>query len=267
MIFQPIEGYRTARLAWGTPNAQPITIGFWSSHNRTGSYSVAVVNGSSTRSYAAVYTQTAANVAQYNTVTIPGDTAGTWASDNTIGMFINFTLAAGSTYVAPAANTWAAGYYLAVPGQVNGVAATSDIFRITGVVILPGIEAPSAARSALIMRPFDQELVTCQRYYWQGRAVAMKGVVLTGTGPAGLGMPMHVPMRATPSLSIASGTIDILDGGGGGGSINGITTNASTADEIHFTPTLAGGSSFSTAGRPVFVSYVSAGILKADARL
>jgi hypothetical protein len=55
--------------------------------------------------------------------------------------------------------------YLAAPGQVNGVTATSDAFRITGVVVLPGIAAPTAAQSPLIMRPYDQELMTCKRYY------------------------------------------------------------------------------------------------------
>ena len=71
------------------------------------------------------------------------------------------------TSTAPSANTWVAGTYDAAPGQVNAVAATADLFLITGVVVLPGIEAPSAARSPLIMRPFDQELVTCQRYYYK----------------------------------------------------------------------------------------------------
>jgi len=82
-------------------------------------------------------------------------------------MYLSFSNGAGSTQTAPSANTWIAGSYLAAPGQVNGVAATSDAFRITGVTVLPGSEAPSAARSPFVMRPFTDELERCQRYYWK----------------------------------------------------------------------------------------------------
>jgi hypothetical protein len=165
-IYQIIEGYRISRLAWGTVGAQhPITIGFWTAHARTGTYSVAVRNALANRSYVANYTQNVANTGEYKTVTVPADTTGTWPTDNTAGMQLSFTMACGSSLVAPVLNAWQAGNYVAGAGHVNGVAATSDVFRITGVVVLPGIEAPSAAQSPLIMRPFDQELVTCQRYW------------------------------------------------------------------------------------------------------
>jgi hypothetical protein len=164
-IGHRIEGYRVARLAWGTAAAQPLTIGFWSAHHRTGTYSVFFQNAAGNRSYVATYTQNVADVGEFKTITVPGDTTGTWPTDNTIGMVICFVLACGTTYTAPAANTWYGVTYVAAPGQVNGVAATSDVFRLTGVVVLPGIEAPSAARSPLIMRPYDQELLTCQRYW------------------------------------------------------------------------------------------------------
>ena len=163
-IGQVIEGYRIIRLAWGTANAQPLTIGFWTWHTVTGLYSVSLRATGGGRSYVATYNQIA-NAPQYNVVTIPGCTDGTWNIDNTIGIILTFSLACGTQFTAPAANTWSSGNYVAAPGQVNAVASTSNFFRLTGVVVLPGIEAPSAARSPLIMRPYDQELVTCQRYY------------------------------------------------------------------------------------------------------
>jgi hypothetical protein len=82
-------------------------------------------------------------------------------------------MAAGSAYQAAAANAWSAGNFYAVAPQVNGVAATTDVFRIAGVIVLPGLEAPSAARAPLIMRPFDQELLTCQRHYEKSFDYAM----------------------------------------------------------------------------------------------
>ena len=112
-------------------------------------------------SYAFVYTQNVADTAEYKTITVPGFTGGAWNTTNGVGMSVSFAMASGTTYSASSANNWVAGNFVAAPGQVNGITATSDVFRITGVVVLPGIEAPSAARSPFIMRPFDQELVTC----------------------------------------------------------------------------------------------------------
>ena len=165
-VVHRIEGYRSSRLAWGTSKAQPITVGFWTAHHRTGVYSVSFRNSANDRSYATTYTQAAADTWQYNVVTIPGCTDSTWLTNNAIGISVLFCLAAGPTVTVPSANTntWVSGFYVAAPGIATSLAA-SDFFRITGVVVLPGIEAPSAARSALIMRPFDQELLTCQRYY------------------------------------------------------------------------------------------------------
>jgi len=204
-MLHPIEGYRVARLAWGTANAQSITIAFWSSHVKTGLYSGVVRNGAANRSYAFTYTHAASNVSQYNTITIPGDTSGTWTTDNTVGLMLIFCIGAGTGYVAPSANTWVAGGYHAAPGQVNGADSTSNAFRITGVVVLPGIEAPSAARSPLIMRPYDQELVTCQRYYYRRRA--WFGGYATAGLPIMQWFPHPTPMRNPPTITtIPDGT-------------------------------------------------------------
>jgi hypothetical protein len=200
-IYQSIEGYRIARLGWGTGVAQAITLAFWSSHHRTGIYSGTIINGAGNRCYAFTYTQTVADNPQYNAVTIPGDTIGTWASDNTAGMRVIFAAAAGSGSTAPSANTWVAGSFSAAPGQINAVASTSDAFRITGVVVLPGIEAPSAERSPLIMRPFDQELVTCKRYYTTfGYAAGMAIIDSYAGSPQNALLYFPIPqMRASPT--------------------------------------------------------------------
>jgi hypothetical protein len=195
-----VEGYRMARLAWGTASAQSITIGFWSAHTRTGLYSGCIRNFDGSRSYAFTYTQNASATPEYKTVTIPGCTDGTWKADNTIGLGVVFTMASGTTLTAPAANVWNTSFFIAAPGQINGVAATTDIFRILGVVVLPGIEAPSAARSPLIMRPYDQELVTCQRYYKQ----TQQG---TGISYATTSVRFIVPMgvmRTPPTAGLTS---------------------------------------------------------------
>jgi len=209
-IFQPIEGYRMSRLGWGAAGAKPITIAFWSMHDPAGQYSVTVRNGTSNRHYATSYTHAVANVPQYNVITIPGDTAGTWTISNTVGMTILFAQACGSTYIAPTANAWiAGGPYFAVSGQVNGVAAVNKLLRITGVVVLPGIYAPSAAQSPLIMRPYGQELVMCQRYLysWKGGGTGFAN----GTTIVQLSQLHPVAMRTNPAMVGVAGVLATID--------------------------------------------------------
>ena len=201
-VINVIEGYRIARLAWGTAGAQPLTIGFWSSHTPAGEYSVSVRNGAPTtnRSYVAPYTQAVAGVAQYNVITIPGDIAGTWASDNTQGMQVMFTWAASGTLATSTPNTWLAGNIVGTTTQINGVNSTANRFRITGVVVLPGIEAPSAARSALIMRSYDQELVTCQRYFQKINPIpSLPAIGLVDS--VSVPLPLTVNFRANPTIT------------------------------------------------------------------
>jgi hypothetical protein len=203
-IYQYIEGYRMQRLAWGTANAQPVTIAFWSMHSIPGTYSFAIGNVAGNRNYVTTYNQAAANVAQYNVITIPGDTGGTWPTGNAGAIVFQFAVACGANFIAPSANSWlGGGPYAAAPGQVNGIATTSGALRISGVVVLPGIEAPSAARSALIMRPYDQELVTCRRYFQKlgGSGLAdilMRGYAATATTLISYPIPISPIMRAPP---------------------------------------------------------------------
>ena len=163
-LTHAIEGYRMSRLLFGTASAKSVTIAFWVNASRTGLLSGALLNGAANRSCTFTYTVNAANVWEYKTVTIPGDVTGTWAKDHTAGVFLSFAMMAGST-VCTAPGVWTAGLFWGVSGTVNCCATTSDNFAISGLVVLPGSQAPTAAQSPMIMRPYDQELVTCQRYY------------------------------------------------------------------------------------------------------
>ena len=163
-----VEGSRAQRLGWGYGQAMPITICFYSCHHRPGQYSVSVRNSAANRSYCATYTQNVADAYEYKTITIPGCTDGVWVIDTGIGLNITFVMAADAALTAPVGNAWQTGQFLAAPGHVNGgngVAATTDIFRITGVVILPGTEAPNQSRAALAMRPLDNELTLVRRFW------------------------------------------------------------------------------------------------------
>ena len=215
---QSIEGNRMLRLAWGTASARPITIAFWSQHFRTGIYSVSVNNQAGDRCYVTSYTHNASDVPQYNVVTIPGCTDGVWKNDNSVGMTIVFTAASGTNYITSTPNAWGSAYKIAAPGQVNAVGATTDVFRFSGVAIFPGIYAPTAAQSPLIMRPFNEELQLCQRYYEKSYDYVNKAGWAMGAGSNGFIlqhpnpssailflMPFKVKKRASPTLAVYDG--------------------------------------------------------------
>jgi len=199
-ISQNIEGYRVSRLAWGTAGARSITIGFWVFTTRTGTASIGVRNSAVNRSYVTTFTVSAASTWEYKTVTIPGDTTGTWLKDNGIGISLFFTFMSGSSGLT-APNVWAATGNISATGVSNFISTVGDLIRLTGVVILPGTQAPTAAQSPLLMRPYDQELVTCQRYY---RQKTPEGGGICSNATSCYFVVEHRLMRAAPTALVTS---------------------------------------------------------------
>jgi len=201
--IQHIEGYRISRLWWGLAQASPITLGFWVFSTITGTFSGTVRNGiTANRSYAFTYVVNAVSTWEYKTVTIAGDTTGTWVTDNTAGMSITFTAMSGTTYLT-APNVWTAGNFLGATGTNNLVKNTTDLMVITGVVLLPGTGAPSAAQSSLITRPFDQELQTCKRY-WEKVRIYNVSYSTSGTGVMGMAVRFPVEKRSAPTSTLVA---------------------------------------------------------------
>ena len=205
-VDQPIEGWRVARLRIGQGAAmQPFTIAFWSAHARTGIYSVAFRNDETSSSYIATYTQAAANVPQYNTITVPTGAAGiNWWIDERTGLRVTFVVAAGSSLIR-APNSWFTGTsHIAGTGQVNGIGTDTDFFRISNVIILPGIYAPIAADAYKLIRSLDQEMMICHRYFQSIPNIVMSGYNIAG-GYIHQTVPHTIPMRATPISSFILG--------------------------------------------------------------
>jgi len=202
-IYQSIEGYRWSRLGFSRASeAQPVTIAFWLNANVAGTMAVSVRNAAGNRSYIVDVPYVGGGVWQYKTVTIPGCPDGTWNTGNAVGANISFCFGAGTSYHG-AANTWLTTNSFATSATTNLWAAANGIY-LTGVVILPGIEAPSAARSPLIMRPYDQELLTCMRYLQTPAGSAQYGFAAYTPAAtlARVGLPFRVLMRSTPTLLI-----------------------------------------------------------------
>lgn len=159
MFQQQIEGFNIADLGWGAAGAATVTLSFWVRSSLTGTFGGYVTNGNNTRSYPFTYTISAANTFEYKTVTIAGDTTGTWNTGNTSGIQVGFSLGSGSS-VNGTAGAWATATYLGATGQTNIVGTNGATFYITGVQLERGSNATSFE-----FRDYGRELMMCQRYF------------------------------------------------------------------------------------------------------
>jgi hypothetical protein len=158
-LIQRVEGFNVSDFGWGTVNAQTVTLSFWIRSSLTGSFGVVIRNANGTRSYPVLYTVSAANTWEYKTVTIPGETSGTWLTTNGSGLSITFGLGIGST-LSGASGAWANANTPGVTGATSVVGTSGATFYITGVQLEAGSVATPFER-----RPIGQEEILCKRYY------------------------------------------------------------------------------------------------------
>jgi hypothetical protein len=158
-VFQGVEGLNTSDLAWGSASASSVTLSFRVYSSLTGTFGGAIKNGSANRSYPFSFTVSSANTWTTISITIPGDTSGTWATDNSAWGYVAFGLGSGSTRLGTA-NAWAGANYDAPTGSVSVVGTSGATFYITGVQLEEGNAATAFER-----RPYGTELALCQRYY------------------------------------------------------------------------------------------------------
>ena len=214
-LSQQIEGNNIADLGWGAAGAATVTLSFWVRSSLTGTFGASVSNSAVNRSYPFTYTISAANTWEQKTVTIAGDTSGTWLTDTGIGLRLWFGLGVGSTY-SGTAGAWAAGDYRSATGATSVVGTSGATFYITGVQLEAGTTATPFEN-----RLYGTELALCQRYYWKkvGGASGSSyepiatGVIYNTTTNVRVNVVYPVPARAIPTFS-TSGTLYVAVGGG-----------------------------------------------------
>jgi hypothetical protein len=158
-LSQSIEGLNIADLAWGTANAKTVTLSFQVYSSLTGTFGGSLNNNGASRSYPFSYSVPTANTWTSVSVTIAGDTTGTWLTTNGIGMQVRLGLGSGSTY-SGTAGAWTASNIVQPTGTVSVVGTSSATFYITGVQLEVGTNATS-----FDYRPYGTELALCQRYF------------------------------------------------------------------------------------------------------
>jgi hypothetical protein len=205
-IAQYIEGFNSADLNWGTANAKTITVSFWVRSSLTGTFGGSILNATNSRSYPFSFTINSANTWEYETITIAGDTSGTWVgATNGVGLYLELSLGMGSTY-SGTAGSWSGNQYWSTTGATSVVGTNGATFYITGVQLEVGSTATS-----FDYRPYGTEFSLCERYFqkYSGNSVggsADGGFVAAPIFSAlesytGLTFPQ---MRTGPSLSYSS---------------------------------------------------------------
>lgn len=189
-LVQRIEGFNTADLAWGTANAQAVTLSFWVRSSLTGTFGGVIQNSAATRSYPFTYTINSANTWELETITIPGDTTGTWLTNSSTGIAIWFGLGVGSS-LSGTAGAWSGSALYSATGATSVIGTNGATFYITGVQLQKGSTA-----TPFEFRSIGQELALCQRYYQKfGLAAGLSNSTTWSCS----GM-LNTAMRATPTI-------------------------------------------------------------------
>jgi len=250
-ILQSVEGYNTADLGFGTANAVTVTLSFRVYSSLTGTFGGALRNYGSTRSYPFTYTISSANTWTTISITIAGDTSGTWVGASNAGsMVVFFNLGSGSTYQGTA-GAWAAADYRSATGATSVVGTNGATFYITGVQLEKGSTATS-----FDYRPYGTELALCQRYYETYSNGTGTGAIYEGiTGSFATTavfrgfVPFKVTKRASPSLVVPT-TYTTINWSGGNitPSAGGSNFSSTEGASINFTTSTVTAGQAATAG-------------------
>ena len=195
VFTQEIEGFNFADLNFGTANAKTVTLSFWVRSSLTGTFSVTLRNNAANRSYPVTYTISSSNTWEQKTITIPGDTSGTWVgATNGIGASVIFNLGCGSTFNGTS-GSWQGGNYTSVSGATSVVGTNGATFYLTGVQLEVGSVATPFER-----RLYNQELAMCYRYFYK-KDPGYYGVIVSGSDTyRHFNESFPVTMRATPTI-------------------------------------------------------------------
>ena len=194
-IDQRIEGLNVADLAWGTASAKTVTLSFWVRSSLTGTFGGSFQNSAQNRAYPFTYTISVANTWEQKTITVLGDTSGTWLTTNGTGIRVNFGLGVGPDR-SGTANAWNSNSNFSATGAVSVIGTLSATWYITGAQLEVGSVATPFER-----RDYGRELIMCQRYYTKDSDIAVR---VSSQGSA-FRQPFYfkVSMRASPTVTLS----------------------------------------------------------------
>jgi hypothetical protein len=222
MFRHPIEGTNIADLGWGTASAKTVTLSFQVRSSLTGTFGGVITNSAQNRSYPFTYSISSANTWEAKSITIAGDTSGTWLTTTGIGLEVIWGLGVGSTY-SGTAGSWAGTTYYSATDATNVIGTNGATWYITGVQLEVGSVATPFER-----RPFGTELALCQRYFeksmpigtrpTQANTAGLPVFTAFSTSAAAGWVPHKVTMRAAPTVTVfaptgTSGAVEVFTSG------------------------------------------------------
>ena len=209
-IIHRCEGQHISHLEWGTSNAKTVTLSFYVKSSITGTHGGAFGNGSDNRAYPFTYTISSADTWERKTITVAGDTTGTWATDNTRSLQIAWGLGVGSTN-SGTAGAWESADRNSATGATTGFLTTANAtWYLTGVQLEIGQNETSFEHE-----PYERTLAKCQRYYQKNTNPGTTSYPSSGGYARGHYL-FPVQMRADPDMSFT-------DSGSGGSAIANVT--------------------------------------------
>jgi len=232
-----LEGQDLQAIRKGTSSAQPLSLSFWVKSNVTGTYVAGLIDDNNSRNVGATYTINASATWEKKTILFPADTTGALNNDNGNSLELSFWLGAGSDNTSGTLNTSWASTVTAnrAAGQTNLAAATNNYWQITGVQLEVGPVA-----TPFEFKPYGQELLECQRYYYRTAPGANNKILGNGYNNATTAMSgivtFPVKMRETPTALEQSGTANnymVVHGSSGVTVCSAVPTfSAKTSDSI-----------------------------------
>jgi hypothetical protein len=246
-INQRIEGFNFADLGWGTANAKTVTLSFWVYSSLATTFGGSIINSAGNRAYPFSYTTTATNTWQQISITITGETTGSWGTTNNIGALVVFNLGCGSA-TAGTAGAWVSAERYTVTGSTNLLATNGATLYLTGVQLEVGSSA-----TGYEYRLYNQELLACQRYYQQfGNQTSGSGIFgsgyIDGTTQGRVYTALKVTMRSAPTVSVSSASHFSNQNNSVTAAGTSFSTYKQTADSIAYILTSSGGGMYAGQG-------------------
>tara|TARA_Y100000593_G_scaffold13025_1_gene24262 strand:+ start:1593 stop:2705 length:1113 start_codon:yes stop_codon:yes gene_type:complete len=255
-FMHKIEAQNCHRLLYGTSSAKSATLSFWVKSSLTGVFAVMLYLEDGGLNIGSTYTISSADTWEHKTITFVGNTSQAITHDNSIGLYVQFILMAGSSYVATDNTSWAsyAGGRLAYGHAQNGLATTDEsTWQLTGVQFEVGEVATPFENEA-----YGDTLRKCQRYYYvhsEGNDEPLGTGVAEAADLISWYIYPPVTMRTPPSVAENEGTNYYISyGGGATDQFDGIKTADRSTKAVYCYADSSLNSGGNTAGRGVVVT-------------
>jgi hypothetical protein len=206
-ILQHIEGNNISYLNWGSSDNQTATLSFKVKSSLTGTFGGAVQNGNFNRFVPFSYTISSANTWEDKTVTITGDTTGTYQTDTDLAVRLNWSLGAAQLGTA---GTYSGSAKHGVTGQTQVISTNGATWQVTGVQLELGSVATDFEH-----RSYGEELALCQRYFFRisGNASEARCIGLGFNQNTTLtNLYLNFPVEMRSEVTVTQAGVEVLTG-------------------------------------------------------